>query len=153
MFWKQFDSGYQISFEQDEPWPDTFHAFLSIQGIEWGYFFALGAVQGVKFGFYPLSTKHWDEHQVFEELEVCSWTGNVAVRQGKPFAHTHAVLGRKDGSTFGGHVVKATIGATLELVLIALPGRVERQENREIDLWLLQLPERFLLPKPDPVVP
>jgi uncharacterized protein len=145
MFWKRLENDYQLSFELGEPWPATFDGFLVEHGIEWGSFSALGAVQRVRFGFYPLSTKQWDEHQVFEELEVCSWTGNVAVRDGKPFAHTHAVFGRKDGSTFGGHVLEATIGATLELVLAVLSGRVERQRDSDLGLWLLRLPERFVL--------
>jgi predicted DNA-binding protein with PD1-like motif len=100
----EFKGGYQIRFVRGERWPEEFDRFLARKGVEWGYFTALGAVDSVKFGFYSLFTKKWDEHLIFEELEVCSWSGNVAIRDGKPFAHTHAVLGRKDGSTFGGHI-------------------------------------------------
>jgi predicted DNA-binding protein with PD1-like motif len=55
-----------------------------------------GRVREVRFLF-ALDEK-WAEQQVFEELEVCSCSGNVAIREGKPFVHTHAVqtLGSDD---------------------------------------------------------
>src|SRR6188472_1664999 len=107
MLCRQFEHGYQIRFQRGEKVQQTLHAFLDQFGVEWGYFSAIGAVESVQIGFYRVAEKRWTSLTFAEELEVCSWSGNVAIRDGKPFAHAHAVLGREDGSTLGGHVDEA----------------------------------------------
>ena len=136
---RRFDGGYQIRFERQEKVQETFHRLLGDLDVTWGHFSAIGAVESVELGFYPLTTKEWVRRPLIEPLEVCSWTGNVALLDGKPFAHTHAVLGREDGSTLGGHVFEATVGATLELVLTVLPGETERLLDSQVGLPLLRL--------------
>jgi uncharacterized protein len=136
---REFEGGHHIRFERGERVQEAFHAFLEEQGVGWGWFSALGAVDAVEFGFYQLATKKFTRHSFSEELEVCSWSGNVAIRRGKPWAHTHAVFGRLDGSTLGGHVFEATVAGTLELVLTVLPGRVQREKDPDIGLELLSL--------------
>jgi uncharacterized protein len=141
--YREFQGGYSIRFERGEKVLEMFHAFLKERGVEWGHFSALGALESLELGFYRLATKEWaPRHFLSEELEVCSWSGNVAIRDGEPWAHTHAVVGRDDGTTLGGHVFEATVGATLELVLIVLPGRMEREWDPEIGLELLSLWQR-----------
>jgi uncharacterized protein len=136
---RKFEGGYQIRFERGERVLETFHTFLAEQRVGWGWFSALGAIEAVEFGFYRLATKEYKRHSFSEELEVCSWSGNVALRDGKPWAHTHAIFGRLDGSTLGGHVFEATVSVTLELILTVLPGHLRREMDPDIGLELLSL--------------
>ncbi len=137
MHHRQFDGGYLLRFEKGESVTDVFHAFLKEKGVEFGYFSAIGPLQGATFGFYRLDIKDYVRHEIREEVEVASWSGNVSLRDGEPYAHTHAVFGKMDGTTLGGHVFDAVVGATLELVLNVLPGTVERRMDEEIGLALL----------------
>ncbi len=134
---REFEGGYVIRFERGESAMDEFHSFLKDRGVEFGYFSAIGALESAAFGLYRLDIKDYLWHEIAEEMEVCAWSGNVSIRDGEPFAHTHAVFGKIDGSTVGGHVRDAVVGATLELVLNVLPGRMERQMDDSIGLALL----------------
>jgi uncharacterized protein len=144
VFYEEFEGGYHIRFERGERVLEKFHEFLEERGVEWGHFSALGALEEVEFGFFRVTRKDWTaRRKVFEELEVCSWSGNVALLDGKPWAHTHGVFGREDGSTFGGHVFEASAGATLELVLTVLPGRMKREMDDQVGLALLRPSKAF----------
>ena len=41
---------------------------------------------------------------------MLSLVGDVAARDGEPALHVHAVLGRSDGSTVGGHLFRGGCG-------------------------------------------
>ena len=137
MRYREFDGGFVIRFERGESVLDLFHAFLAEREIRFGYFSAIGAVGHVTFGYYRLDTQSYIWHEVDEDVEVASWSGNVSIRDGAPWAHTHAVFGKMDGSTLGGHVRDAIVGATLELVLNVLPGRMDRELDPAIGLALM----------------
>lgn len=137
MQYREFDGGAIIRFERGESVMDVFHSFLAEKGIEFGYFSAIGAVEHATVGCYRLDVKEYIWHEIDEDVEVASWSGNVALRDGAPWAHTHAVFAKMDGTTLGGHVRDARVGATLELVLNALPGALERQMDAGVGLALL----------------
>ena len=63
-------------------------------------------------------------------------TGDIAVKDGKPEPHVHVVLGRRDGSTRGGHLVRAIVRPTLELML-ELGGALERRFDPASGLALI----------------
>lgn len=42
--------------------------------------------------------------KVDEQVEVASLVGDIALADGKPALHLHAVLGRRDGTEMAGHL-------------------------------------------------
>jgi uncharacterized protein len=56
---------------------------------------------------------------VDEKCELISLLGHVAVRDGKPYVHLHAVVGFRDGSTKAGHVMEARVAPLAEVSLVA----------------------------------
>ena len=73
-----------------------------------------------------------------EQAEVASLIGNVALVDGEPFLHVHAVLGLPNGSARVGHVLEAHVWPTLEVVLTTWTKRVGRERDRETGLELLR---------------
>jgi uncharacterized protein len=45
--------------------------------------------------------------------------GDIAIFNGKPIVHAHAVLSRSTGSTVGGHVFELNVNPTLEVFVTA----------------------------------
>jgi nucleoside phosphorylase len=53
-------------------------------------------------------------------VELLSLIGDVALKDGKPVVHAHAVIGKKDGTAHGGHLLEAHIRPTCEVILTGI---------------------------------
>ncbi len=83
--------------------------------VEDAHFTAIGAVSGATLAWLDVPKKVYHRIAVPEQVEVLSLIGDVATFNGKPVVHMHAVLGRSDGSTVGGHVFELNANPTLEV--------------------------------------
>lgn len=128
-----------IALERGEEVISTLTDYCAKQGIKAAVFNGIGAVERIKIGYYELKTKKyfWSEEE--GDLEVASMNGNVAIVDGKPFVHAHAVLSRCDDtySCIGAHVKEAYVAVTLEVFLEELDMKLGRALNEEIGLKLL----------------
>lgn len=106
-----------------------------------GSFTAIGAFSEARVAWFDLETKEYLEIPVDEQVEVLSLAGDVALRDGEPFVHAHAVLGRRDGSTVAGHLLAGTVRPTLELFLHVYPEPLRRVHDEATGLALID-PER-----------
>ncbi len=72
-------------------------------------------------------------------LEIASGTGNVSLKDGKPFAHIHVVAAGLDGKCFGGHVAIGTevflTEVTLTELLMDEPLERKLDEKTGLSLW------------------
>ena len=104
-------------------------------------FQGIGAVEDVEIGYYTLSTKSYSFVTFPEVFEVANLTGNVALVDGKPFVHAHAVSSRCDASLgcIGGHVKRARVAVTLEISLTADAAPAQRVVDEMIGLKLISL--------------
>ena len=57
---------------------------------------------------------------------------------GEYYAHLHMSAGNDKGEVFGGHLNRAMISATCELVIHVIDGRVERRHDEEVGLNLFE---------------
>lgn len=100
---------------------------------------ALGAFREATLAFFNPETKEYEEIPVTEQTEVLNLTGNIARHDGAPKLHLHAVLGRRDGSTVGGHLMDAVVRPTLEVMLTETPATLTRQIDETSGLPLIDL--------------
>jgi hypothetical protein len=85
--------------------------------IEDAHFTAIGAVSGGTLAWLDPAKKIYHRIPVAEQVEVLSLIGDVATFNGKPIVHMHAVLGKPNGSTIGGHVFELNVNPTLEVFM------------------------------------
>jgi hypothetical protein len=83
--------------------------------VEDAHFTAIGAVSGATLAWLDPANKIYHRIPVAEQVEVLSLIGDVATFNGKPIVHMHAVLGKPDGTTIGGHVFELNVNPTLEV--------------------------------------
>jgi uncharacterized protein len=101
------------------------------------HFTAIGAISGATLGWFDPSRKMYKLMPFSGQMEVASMVGDIALYQGKPIVHTHAVLGLPDGTTRAGHVVEMTVKPTLEVMVTVDPKGMQRQFDPETDLTLI----------------
>jgi uncharacterized protein len=101
---------------------------------------AIGAVQSATLGWYDLDAQEYRKIPVDEQAEVLSLVGDmVRGPDGGPAVHAHCVVGLRDGSTRGGHLLEAVVRPTLEVVITQSPAWLKKTFRPEFGLALIDL--------------
>ncbi|KAA6462994.1 DNA-binding protein [Acidobacteria bacterium AB60] len=91
--------------------------FVLEHKIQDAHFTGIGAISSATLAWLDPSRQIYHRISVPEQVEVLSLIGDVATFNGKPIVHMHAVLGRHDGTTAGGHVFELNVNPTLEIFM------------------------------------
>jgi uncharacterized protein len=130
---------YLLVFGKGEEVVGGLLGFVKDQGLVGGHLNAIGAVSNAALAFFDRAKKDYQVIPIAQQAEVVALTGNVALMDGEPFLHVHAVLGLPDGSTRGGHLLTAHVWPTLEVVLTGWPRSVRRTRDPDTGLYLLNV--------------
>ena len=101
------------------------------------HFTAIGAFSDATLGFFDRSQKEYLKIPIREQVEVLSLIGDIALKDGEPQIHAHVVVGKRDGTAHGGHILEAHVWPTLEVVLTESPAHLRRVPDRETGLALI----------------
>jgi uncharacterized protein len=86
-----------------------------------------------------LDQKQYLRKKVDEIAELISCSGNLTMKEDKPFVHVHVSAGLRDFSVIGGHLFSAIVAVTAEVILKPMPNVMKRRFNDETGLYLLDL--------------
>ena len=102
---------------------------------------AIGACREAALAYFDPERKRYHDIPVAEQVEVLSLVGDIATKDGEPALHAHAVLGRRDGSTVGGHLKRAVVWPTLEVIITETPKHLRKRVDEDTGLALIALDE------------
>ena len=138
---RDVETGFVIKLERGEKVLATLINFCEKRGITGGVLHAIGAVKNTEIGYYNLEKREYFFKLIPEDREVASMTGNIALVDGKPFVHAHAVLSSMDDtlSCIGAHIKEAEVAVTLEVYLTPFPVTFERKYDEDTGLKLLSI--------------
>lgn len=123
-----------------EHFPDDLLPLLSQAGVEGGVLSAIGAFERATLAYFDPAQARYIELAVAEQVEVVTLAGNVAsLEDGRPFAHVHAALSRRDGSVVAGHLREGVVNPALEVAVIAAARPLRRTLDPESGLGRLDL--------------
>lgn len=128
-----------IRLERGEDVFEALKDFSVKNDVKSASFTALGAVEDGELGYYSLEEKKYHSKQYADAMEVVSMTGNIALVDGMPFVHAHAVLSDTENTCAGGHLFAARVAVTLEIHLCVYDAAIERTLDNEVGLKLLDL--------------
>ena len=97
---------------------------------------ALGAIGDFTVGVFKTGEKKYYGNSFQGDYEIVSLTGTISTMNDAYYAHLHLAAGDEEGKVFGGHLNRAVVSATCEMVIQVIPGRVERKFNEEVGLNL-----------------
>ena len=114
--------------------------FAETEGVTAASFTALGGFERAVVGYFDWREKRYVPIPLAEQCEVVSLVGDIAVDDdGKPSVHPHAVLGLRDGSTRGGHLLEGHVRPTLEVSMTVTPERLRRRRRPDLGIALIDL--------------
>jgi predicted DNA-binding protein with PD1-like motif len=130
---------YAVVFDVGDEVMAGLEAFARERGLDSAQITAIGAFSRATFGYYDRERKEYDKIPVEEQVEVLSLLGDISLNEGKPQVHVHGVVGRRDGTTRGGHLLEAYVWPTLEVIVTESPGHLRRRMSEEAGLPLIAL--------------
>lgn len=99
---------------------------------------ALGAVSEFTMGVFDTEAKEYHANEFKGSFEIVSLTGTINTMNDEFYCHLHMSAGNEKGQVFGGHLNRAIISATCEMVITLIDGRVDRRFEKEVGLNLFQ---------------
>ena len=106
------------------------------ENIKLAHVSALGATNDFTVGVFNVDEKKYYANSFSGNFEIVSLTGTVTTMDGEFYAHLHMSAGNDKGEVFGGHLNRARISATCEMVITVADGTVERKFNEDVGLNL-----------------
>jgi uncharacterized protein len=99
---------------------------------------AVGGFSRVTLGYFDRAERAYRKIPIEEQVEVLSLLGDVAHDDGKRIVHVHCVVGLRDGTTRGGHLLDAKVWPTLEVIVTEWPAYLRKRFDPDIGLALIE---------------
>ena len=99
---------------------------------------ALGAVDDATLGVFVVSEKQYHADRFTGDMEIVSLTGTVNTMDGEYYAHLHMGVSTVGGRMFGGHLTRAVVSITCEMVIRIIDGSVDRKHHPDPGVNLLE---------------
>ncbi|MDW5325154.1 PPC domain-containing DNA-binding protein [Plantactinospora sp. KLBMP9567] len=107
------------------------------RGIRAAQVTAVGGFAGAEVGYFDRAARDYLRIPVPEQVEVLSLVGDIAELHGEPALHVHAVLGRRDGGTVGGHLLRGEVWPTLEVMVSEVAAGLAKRVDPETGVAML----------------
>lgn len=99
------------------------------EGIKLANLNALGAVDDFTVGVYNVEEQKYYANSFKGAYEIVSLTGTINTMNGEYYSHMHLSCGNDKGEVFGGHLNRAVVSATCEMVITIIDGEVDREKD------------------------
>lgn len=130
---------FLLVFDKQDEVIGTLRRFAREQGIRGGRFAAIGALSRAVVAYWNPEKLGYEKVTFDEQVEVLALVGDVAREGDEVKIHGHIVLGRRDGSTVGGHLVQATVFPTVEMHFVDYGATVQRKKDAATKLSLIAI--------------
>ena len=94
----------------------------------------LGATNDFTVGVFKVDEKKYYSNEFKGNFEIVSLTGTINTMNNDFYTHIHMSAGNDKGEVFGGHLNRAKVSATCEMIINIIDGKVDRYFDEEIGL-------------------
>lgn len=137
MEYKRFGNTVVVRIDRGEEIIEQLRRVALSENIKLAQISALGATDLFTVGVYdPVIGEYTTNEFSGEPFEIVSLTGTVNTMLGDFYCHLHMSAGDKSGRVFGGHLSRAVISATCEMIINIIDGCVDRARDPETGLNL-----------------
>jgi predicted DNA-binding protein with PD1-like motif len=128
-----------VIFESGDEVMAGLERFAAEERLGAAHFTAIGAFSRAAVAYFSWDTKSYERIPIDEQVEVLTLAGDVARQTGEPRLHAHVVVGKRDGTAHGGHLLEGHVRPTLEVILTESPRHLERELDAETGLALIRV--------------
>jgi len=132
-------SRYLLVLDRDEELVSTVTAFLAERGIMGGTVTGIGALKNHTLGFFDIESQEYLKRTFEENMELGNLTGTIGSVDGKTFLHAHATVCGPELIAFTGHLFKAEVAVTAELIVTDFETELPRVPDEDFGLNLFRV--------------
>lgn len=137
MEYQKLDEMYLLRAERGEELLTCIGELCEKEKITAGFVMGIGAVGTVEMGLFKTAEKRYISRELQRDFEIVSLTGNITRMDGKPYLHLHIAVADEEQNVRGGHLNRAVVSATGEIVIVPAGAPAGRRFSGEIGLNLL----------------
>jgi uncharacterized protein len=107
-------------------------------GICCGDLQAIGAVRKACVGYYDQDRHEYQFQTVDKHMEIVNLSGNISLKDGRPFVHAHITLVDENDKFYGGHLAEETEVFACEFVIREFRGQPPARRHDSVTgltLW------------------
>ena len=134
MDYRRFGDTLVIRLDPDEEIIENLRAIAEKEQIKLASVEALGAINDFTVGVFDTVEKKYYSNRFQGAYEIVSLTGTITTKDGAFYQHLHMSAGNDKGEVFGGHLNRAVISATCEMVISVIDGEVDRVKDPVVGL-------------------
>ncbi|MBT3319869.1 MAG: DNA-binding protein [Clostridia bacterium] len=97
---------------------------------------ALGALSEVTIGYINVYEKQYHSKDYSGIYEMAGLHGTISSMDGEVYLHIHCTVSDEQNNALGGHMTRAVVSATCEMVIDVIDGVVGRKFNDDVGLNL-----------------
>lgn len=134
MEYKRFENTIFARIDKNEEILEQVKTIALKENIKLASIQALGAINDFTVGVFKVDEKKYYANSFQGNYEIVSLTGTINTMNDQYYCHLHLSAGNEFGQVFGGHLNKAIVSATCEMVIQIINGKVDRVFNEEVGL-------------------
>ena len=138
MEYRKFNNTIVARIDKGEEILDKIKEIANKENIKLANINALGATNDFTVGVFKTDEKKYYSNNFTGDFEIVSLTGTINTMNGEFYSHIHMSAGNDKGEVFGGHLNRAIVSATCEVVINIIDGTVDREFNENIGLNLFK---------------
>ena len=138
MEYRRFDSTIIARIDRGEEILEKIKELAEKEQIKLASVAALGAINDFTVGVFDPEGKSYASNRFQGLFEIVSLTGTINTMNGEFYTHIHMSAGNSKGQVFGGHLNRAVVSATCEMVVTVIDGTVDRYYDEDVGLNLFQ---------------
>lgn len=137
MDYRKFGGTYVMRLDPGDEIVEKILWLAAVEQIKLASVTGLGAVDNVTLGIYSPDTKQFKANMFRADFEIVSLTGNITTQRGRPYAHLHMAVSDLAARCYGGHLNRAVVSASAEIIIQTIPGEIDRRPDARIGLNLM----------------
>ena len=127
MDYRRFENTIVARFDRGEEITAQLRALCEKENVRLASVEALGATDEFTVGVYNVDEKKYYANSFEGSYEIVSLTGTIDTMNGEFYTHLHLSAGNDKGEVFGGHLNRAVVSATCEMVVRLIDGKIDRK--------------------------
>lgn len=134
MEYKIFDKTIVLRLDKGDEIITSIKTLCEKENVKLGSISGIGGTDDFTVGIFNIKKKQYDKKTFKGAYEITSIMGNINTMNDKHYSHIHVNCSTKGGKTVGGHLLKAVISLTAEIIITVIDGQVDRRKDEELNI-------------------